>query len=91
MNDSNKLDLKSKLHNDTVLVSTVLLPAFEIGDRDYHKMMGGEYETCIFFDDGTNSHSEVVERYDTRSDAITGHKNWCDKVLANEVSIKHYI
>lgn len=50
----------------TVMVSTVKLPI---------SVDGCMYETCLF----TKSDSEVIDRYETLSSAISGHKKYSNE------------
>lgn len=57
-------------------VSTVRLP--------FHN--GQPYETCIF--SNNSGHSEVVERYKTKWNAINGHSKWVSKCGWNMFSFE---
>jgi hypothetical protein len=78
------LDLKTKFcFNGTV--STVLLPMSMLPPK-YFEILGGPYETCIFYGDN----SEVAERYRSIDEALVGHEKWV-KQAEEEYSKRNHI
>jgi hypothetical protein len=56
----------------TTVISTIKIP---IGLSPY------VYETCLFYN---GEKSEVVDSYQTETDALRGHVKWVNKLLEDE-------